>query len=251
MNVQSRKQREIAQRHELFLNIARELMHQEGFHQLSMDRVAELAEYSKGTVYQHFGCKEQILVELCNQSMTRLLTLGEKAANYPGNHKERLLAFFFANDIWQQSDANDVSMMQNLHSDGLLDKVNVESRATHEELEKGIISLVAGIIQSARDDGDLPRSELTPVELVFGLWSVCHGSQILRACGVPDGALGIGDPGKVIAEFAQAALNGFGWQPLMNAADTRRLMDEFEQHYFREEICTLGAGEISAVEVNR
>lgn len=243
MNAQTRKQREIAQRHELFLNIARQLMHEEGFHQLSMDRVAELAEYSKGTVYQHFACKEQILVEICNQAMTRLLTLGEKAATYPGNNKERLLAFFFANDIWQQSDAIEVSMMQNLHSDGLLDKVDVESRETHDRLEQRIISLVAGIIQDALDDGDLPRSELTPVELVFALWSMCHGSQILRACGLPEGALGISDPGKVVLGFAQAALNGFGWQPLMNASETQRLMTEFEEQYFLEELKTLVAGE--------
>lgn len=248
MNIQTRKQREIAQRHELFLNVARDLMHREGFHQVSMDRVAEIAEYSKGTVYQHFNCKEQILVEICNLAMTRLLTLGEKAAAYPGNHKERLLAFFFANDVWQQSDTNDVSMMQNMHSDSVLAKISEVSRNEHERLEHGIISLVAGIIQSAMDDGDLPRSNLTPVEMVFALWSTCHGSQIIRSCGLPEVALGINDPGRVVLGFVQAALNGFGWQPLMNDRDTARLMEEFEQHYFRDELHTLASAEATTPE---
>lgn len=238
MNTLTRKQREIAARHALLLSMAQELMHREGFHQLTMDRVAEIAEYSKGTVYQHFGCKEQILVELCNQSLTRFLALGRKAAAYPGNHRERILAFFFANDLWQQTDPNDVSMMQNLHSDGVLNKVSDEVREEHERLEQAIIGLVAGIIQDAMNDGDLSEAIGQPRELVFALWSLCHGSQILRACGLPEQALHINDPGRIICGFGQAALNGLGWQPLMNKEETDSLMTTFTDSYFFTECST-------------
>ncbi len=31
----------------------------DGYHGLSMDRIAEALEYSKGTIYQHFSCKKK------------------------------------------------------------------------------------------------------------------------------------------------------------------------------------------------
>ena len=79
MNTLSRKQREIAERHALFLDVARNLLFEEGLHQLSMDRVAELSEYSKGTVYQHFSCKEDMLLGVCCQAMTGLAELFDRA----------------------------------------------------------------------------------------------------------------------------------------------------------------------------
>jgi len=75
MNPPTRKQREIADRHTRFLDIAGSLIEAEGYSTLSMDRIAELAEYSKGTVYQHFSCKEEILIQLCNQNSQNLKSL--------------------------------------------------------------------------------------------------------------------------------------------------------------------------------
>ncbi len=57
----SRKQREIRDRELLILDNAAELLYQEGYAGLSMERIAEAIEYSKGTVYQHFKCKEEVL----------------------------------------------------------------------------------------------------------------------------------------------------------------------------------------------
>ena len=82
MNTLTRKQREIADRHTRFLDIAKSLIETEGYSTLSMDRIAELAEYSKGTVYQHFSCKEEILIQLCNQNGQILKSLFERACDY-------------------------------------------------------------------------------------------------------------------------------------------------------------------------
>jgi len=120
----SRKQRERAQRHELFLSIGRNLLHENGFHQLSMDLVAEHAEYSKGTIYQHFRCKEELLIQLCLGCMHSLLVLGEKAASYPGSQREKLLAFLSAHELWLQIEPRDIYMLQNVHSDGVLNKIS-------------------------------------------------------------------------------------------------------------------------------
>jgi len=237
----TRKERVVAERHNLFLTIARQMMHDEGFHQLSMDRVADAAEYSKGTIYQHFPNKEEILIQLCNRSMHTLQAFGKRAVDYPGNHRERCLAFQFAHDLWQRLEPQDVCMMDNLQTDGLMDKVSEKSREIHNQLEFAILGQVTSIVQDAKDARDLPNSSLNAQEVVFGLWSLCHGGQILRSYDLPLDTFGIRDPGRSIAVTAQAALNGFGWQPLMNEQQTDELLKKFRDDYFRAEYVTIGA----------
>lgn len=227
MNTLTRKQRELANRHALFLEIAKRLIHEHGFHQLSMDRIAELAEYSKGTVYQHFPCKEQILVELCNNNLRQLASLVEKAAVVDGNQRERMFAFFMAHEYWERNFPQDVIMMQNMHHDGVLAKAEPESQQEHGQLQTRIISTAVGIIDSALKENVLPAGPLNSAEIVYALWSTCHGGQILRCCGIPLAEFGVSNPYRSIAYALQCTLNGFGWKPLMNEEDTRALEKRF------------------------
>ena len=50
------------------LETARRLLLEIGYNGLTMERIAEAAEYSKGTIYNHFPCKEEIIAELAARS---------------------------------------------------------------------------------------------------------------------------------------------------------------------------------------
>lgn len=235
----SRKQREIADRHNLFLSIARKLMHEQGFHQLSMDLVAEQAEYSKGTLYQHFSCKEEILIQICNHTISGLLSLGQRAASYPGTHRERLLAFAVAHELWLELEPGDIYMMQNVHTDGVLDKASEQSLEKHNKLQNVILQLVTNLIQEAINDGDLPAGHLNAAELVYGFWSMTYGGQLLRSYQIPLKEMGVLDPGSTITTLLQAMLDGLGWQPFMSAEATSNLVHQLRTEYFKADIETL------------
>ncbi len=64
MGTRERRQREIAEREQRFLDCARALMLQDGLLGLQMARVAEACDYATGTLYQHFESKEDLLVAL-------------------------------------------------------------------------------------------------------------------------------------------------------------------------------------------
>ena len=81
----TRKQREVHDREGRILEVARSMIVDDGYHGLSMDRIAEVMEYSKGTIYQHFSCKEDILMALVNQTMERRLDLFRRAAAFRGS----------------------------------------------------------------------------------------------------------------------------------------------------------------------
>jgi AcrR family transcriptional regulator len=242
MPAQTRKQRELAQRHSLFLEIGKNLLHENGFQQFSMDSVAEQAEYSKGTLYQHFTCKEELLIQLCMQRMTGLHTLGLQAATYNGSHRERLLAFQIGHELWLNIEPRDIYMLQNVHADGVLNKLSEESLSSFRKLESSIITVCASIFQDAMDDGELPIGTLNAAELVYGIWSMCYGGQLLRTFSTPLTDMGVRNPGTAITTLLQVMLNGLNWTPLMSPEETMALSAQLEHEFFTDTIARLRDG---------
>ena len=68
MAVQQRKERERLARRRLILNAAIQVFAEKGFHQATMDDVAEKAELGKGTLYYYFHSKDEILLQLLENS---------------------------------------------------------------------------------------------------------------------------------------------------------------------------------------
>ena len=80
MNVMSRKQREIQDREKQILAIARPILLEEGYQALGMERLAEKMQYAKGTLYNHFPHKEEIVAALVIESLELRRKLFEQAS---------------------------------------------------------------------------------------------------------------------------------------------------------------------------
>jgi len=236
----SRKQREIANRHTLFLEIGRGILEEEGYHLLSMERIAEVAEYSKGTVYQHFTCKEEILIQLCNEDKARLLALFKRAAEIEGTNRDRMFAVFYGHQLWAYNHCcptkNKTDMMQHLSMHGVLDKVTESSRKVHDELQLAMVGLVSSIVDQALLNGDLSKSKhLQASEIVFGLWSLSTGGQTLQASELPLDEFGIRDPGMTLIRTMILIFDGLGWQPLHSETRLKKLLKQLNTEVFAEE----------------
>jgi len=221
----SRKQREIAQRHQLFLDIARDLINEEGCAALNMDRLAELGEYSRGTVYQHFPCKEEVLIEVCNGSMSYLLSLFERARAIPYCNRDRILAVMVAHNYFDLRQPHCNKILQYTSDNSIMDKVSETNLQKHNKLEQSLMQVVGSIVGDAliAKELTLPK-DLTAIELVFGLWSLNHGSQLLQSSEVHLDEIGISKPDETIARIIAAMLDGLDWQPLYDANKHSDLM---------------------------
>ena len=62
-----RRQREREQRYQTILRAAETLFAQEGYHKAGMERIADMAEVSVGTVYFYFKNKEDLLLQLLDE----------------------------------------------------------------------------------------------------------------------------------------------------------------------------------------
>ena len=100
MATSTRKQREWQQRENLILDAARDMLLEGGYLGLNMDRIAEAVEYSKGTIYQHFSCKEDVLSAICTQSLEHMTALFEQGATFDGRTRERMVALGEAYDLF-------------------------------------------------------------------------------------------------------------------------------------------------------
>ncbi len=95
MSVVSRKQREIQEREKKLIQIGRELLLKDGLHGLKLDRVADIAEYSRGTIYQHFRSKEDLLAAMAIESAQRRYELFERASQFAVNPVKRSSPFLW------------------------------------------------------------------------------------------------------------------------------------------------------------
>ena len=71
----SSKQREIERREELLVKTAGQILLNEGFAALSMERLAEELSTAKGTIYNHYPNREELLLSMAVTAINKRLSL--------------------------------------------------------------------------------------------------------------------------------------------------------------------------------
>jgi AcrR family transcriptional regulator len=87
-----------ARRRQQLLDVALEVFAERGFHPTSMNDLAEAAGVTKPVLYQHFGSKRELYLELLDDVGTRLRTAIDKAtseATTPRQQVERGVTAYF------------------------------------------------------------------------------------------------------------------------------------------------------------
>ncbi|MCI3275059.1 TetR/AcrR family transcriptional regulator [Streptomyces cylindrosporus] len=83
MRTVQRKAQEVAARERMFVGLALEMVKRVGFHNLTLGKLATEAGYSKGTVYNHFTCREDLLIELSTENARQQLRYYQAVADLP------------------------------------------------------------------------------------------------------------------------------------------------------------------------
>lgn len=232
-----RKQRERKQREQLILDSALHVLIKDGYLALNMDRIAEAIEYSKGTVYQHFTCKEDVLAAMVLQTIGKRAELFNRAATFQGNPRERLLAISVAEDIFFDLYPDHIRALQIVRVSSILKKASVERQLALRSVETRNLDLVTGMIRDAISRGDLAVSDgAHPVELAFGLWGMIFGSRAIMTSDIDLDEIGIPDPSGSLRRNLNAMLDGFGWKPLSTEFDYGPVRERVRTELFAREL---------------
>jgi AcrR family transcriptional regulator len=223
----SRKQRERLEREELILNTAQTILHEHGFNYLTMDRVAETIEYSKGTIYNHFTSKEDIVCALCCRHISNLIEIFERASQMSGSTRERYSAIGIAYSLHHQLHPLDSQNIQTVKNNAVREKVSKERLYEMESLEQKTAKITQNIVQQAIDCGDLDikyQDEISTI--VFGCWSMHYGATLLDQSDIPLYNLGFSPVVKMLWQNTNIYLDGYQWQPLSTTMDIGKLFDK-------------------------
>ncbi|MEL7336431.1 MAG: TetR/AcrR family transcriptional regulator, partial [Planctomycetota bacterium] len=149
------KRRQILHREHLILRKAQPMVRDEGLAGLSMDRIAAEMQYAKGTIYNHFACKEEIVMALAVRAVQRRLALFDAAATLPGNSRRRMMAIGLACEFYVDQFPDDFAIERLVRNDHVVSKSSPQRRELLGSCESRCMLIVAGIVRDAVAAGDL------------------------------------------------------------------------------------------------
>ena len=193
------------EREELILDVALSLLKKDGFHGLSMQIIADQTDYSKGTIYQHFSCKEDLLAKLVIRCGERLISLIDVALeNSDGlRHKVVMVSWaFFMNAELEPETAGLVSMVK---SPEFQTKVSDAHQSAISIIDQSILSRVIGLFTNQTDIG----AEKIKIG-AFGWWAMKWGVQDVLVNDWEMSKFGFDDPKYYFFESLHVFLDGLG-----------------------------------------
>jgi AcrR family transcriptional regulator len=138
-------------RAELILEIAEAIAVEKGYHDTSMDEIAERAGVSKGTLYQHFSTKDDLFFALIEQTIARFEQLFEQVLASSGSAQSKLERILRA--IYVEQDMLHLQFLQLLRRDEDLRKSLNERKEQLRERRARIIKQITDIFEEGKAEG--------------------------------------------------------------------------------------------------
>lgn len=237
MPSESRKQREIRARTGLILRVARRLLLERGYLGLTMDRIAEASEYSKGTIYQHFPHKEEVVAALAIETAQQRVALFERGARFAGRTRERLLGVGVAAEVFLRLCPDHFKAEQITRAASIRDKISPERAAEMTRLERCCVGIATGVVKDALREGELSLPPgVEPETVSFGLWCLTYGVfTLLVTEEMPLEDMGFPDPLRLLNLNQNLLLDGYGWEPRSDCHDYEQVRERILREVFAPE----------------
>lgn len=231
----SPKQQEIRARDAVILKTAREMLLSRGYFGMTMDRIAEVALCPKGTMYQRFQCKEDIICALAFECLEERLAMMRRGASFAGCARQRMTGVGEGIALFNRLRPDDSSIIH-IGTGPIREKASVERLRAMAQNEHATVDLVRGILAEAVAEGNLvPEDGASLQEITFALWSLVEGGFRLRESGIPQRTLGMANPVQGLWWVFNRLADAYGWRPLFGELDYEETLAETRRTIFPEE----------------
>jgi len=234
------KQTQLVRENEI-LDYAVTCIQNEGVSAMTIDKLAQDLPYSKGTIYNHFSCKEDLIVALCNRSMSILTKMFQRAITFKGYTREQALAIHFAYMLYAKLYPTNFLLVITAMSASVKEKASEQRQQQHVILEGQLLAGVASIFERAQEKGDCqPPIPMSLKQMVFSCWSVAFGTNALLLTEVE--SCSARSELVVECEFLnsiQLVFDGLCWKPLSNEYDWGKTIELLKTDIFSDEIAVL------------
>lgn len=215
-----KKQQKIAEREQELISLAHELVDQVGFAGLTMDKLVKASPYSKGTIYNHFSSKEDLISALGIRSLNFVLDLFNRATRFVGNSREVALARAFAYQLFSQLEPTLFMCVLTAKTPAVMEKTTPERLSTLLEKEAQITALCDHLFDQALHDGSLKLPANTGVaDLTFSIWAMSFGTNALMINASTIKGISRLDQKQALLRNINLMFDGMNWAPLSNEFD--------------------------------
>jgi AcrR family transcriptional regulator len=224
-----RKQREFEEREQLLIRIADHILSKDGEAELNMDKLVASSEYSKGTVYKHFNCKEDLLTAIYYEKFHVLFRLFKKVLDIPMSTRDRQLGIHVAHSLFDNRYFNESARLMAPNTTAMQGKISSKRKVKLEELQLKFQTMLLTLIQEAMDVGDLQLPSGITADMValanqafsFGMITMMYGS-----CKTPESF----DSFMYIhMESVSRLLDGYNWRPYSEECDPKSIVRIVEE----------------------
>ena len=230
------KKRQIEIREARLLEKAGEILLKEGLSELTMERLAEELDTAKGTVYNHFPNREEVLLAIAVKAINKRLALFDAASMSQGNPKERMLAVNVACEIYVVHYPQYFMVENIVRHSAIWDRGSEDRRNLLRSEEGRCMTLVSGIVRAAIASGDLKLPEgISPEEMALSLWSLTYGSYLINITSPSLKDIGINDVHRAVRIGCCKTVDGFGWKPLWSDAEHAQKFIQTRETVFPDE----------------
>ncbi|WP_067863405.1 TetR/AcrR family transcriptional regulator [Neptuniibacter marinus] len=225
-------------REEEIMDTALEIITAQGIAGLTIDKVAAKIPYSKGTIYNHFTCKEDLLTGLCNRSVENLYNLFYHAASFDGCSREKILAIGYAYMLHALLNPTEFMLVISAKTPSIGEKSSEKRREEHLHLEGKLLENILHVISEGLTSGDFKlQSHLSPAQVAFALWSMCFGTIVLLhesldRCSVRTEM----ELERELINHANLMLDGLNWKPYTQEHDWAGTLKKYKTELFADEV---------------
>ena len=244
MRPDSPTQQKIKQREEHIVQAALKQIDKAGYGSLTLEQLARDVKCSKGTVYNHFANKEDLLVELGARCCHEQLKFYNKLNDYEGNSREKIMAIFLAYQIYSFLNPALFICILNLQNTSVMERASEDRLNRYRIKEMGVVSRLVTTIQGGVDDGDIEVENQSDVlRLAFTGWALAFGNISLMMSAQGAFLTQQADREKQLFMSVQMLLDGGNWLPLSKDKDYEKSWHEIGQRFFSSELEELEPGQ--------
>lgn len=219
-----------AEREQQLLWLAQHILQQDGFAGLTMDRLTAVSEVSKGTIYNHFACKEDLFSALSIRSMQQQLQWLQQASLLQGHSRERMLALHCAYYHYACAEPTLFLCLLTANMPAVLEKTSAPRLLQRQLLEQQLTAICTNIIQDAVDTGALALPEAADtVAYSFLNWAYAFGSNLLLKPAQQLQIFAQLQPDSQIQKGLHILLDGMQWLPLSGDWDYQQSWLHYSQ----------------------
>jgi len=207
MGIAERKEREKQQRRQEIIRAAEKVFFSKGFHQCTMEDIAETAELSKGTLYLYFSSKDDLHLAVARNAIQLLMEETSRVAEQDGDALEKLQRMGQACVEFSQSRPDHMKAILTLE-EVEPGAISMTTDAVQEMiLNESTVGTVIRVVQQGVAEG-LIRSDIPALLIAHTLWmSLLSVIRFVTMKSTLIGALAL-SADKVYQSYFELVING-------------------------------------------